>query len=220
MSCFVNVAIDASQFPERVRQDLLASLWTKKVNHKFHYDSVKQTQKWLALHEAYSPSRTDKDCALTYDRAFVEAARRIAAKRLHLIGLGCGGGQKDARLLKLLHAPGRRSWYTPCDVSAAMVLTARQAAAKVIPAETCFPLVCDLATACNLPEAFNRLNRAGFPGARVNAARLFTFFGMIPNFEPQVIMPRLTGLLKPKDTLLFSANLGILKSNKTSEISS
>ena len=58
----------ASQFPENVRRDLLASLRTRRVNHKFHYDSVKQTQKWLALHQAYSPTRTDVDCLAVYER--------------------------------------------------------------------------------------------------------------------------------------------------------
>ncbi len=45
----VNLTIDASQFPENVRRDLLVSLRTRRVNHKFHYDSVRQTQKWLLL---------------------------------------------------------------------------------------------------------------------------------------------------------------------------
>jgi uncharacterized SAM-dependent methyltransferase len=39
------------------------------------------------------------------------------------------------------------------------------------------------------------------------AARLIICFGMIPNFEPQVILPRLAGLMRPADHLLFSANL-------------
>jgi hypothetical protein len=39
------------------------------------------------------------------------------------------------------------------------------------------------------------------------AARLITFFGMIPNFEPALILPRLAGLLRRADHLLFSANL-------------
>ena len=59
------------------RQDLLESLRTRRVNHKFHYDSVKQTQQWLALHQAFSPSRTDADCAATYDR---ELRRRRGAR--------------------------------------------------------------------------------------------------------------------------------------------
>jgi len=57
------IAVHSSQFPDNVRRALLESLRTRQVNHKFHYDSVKQTQKWLALHQAYSPSRHDPDCA-------------------------------------------------------------------------------------------------------------------------------------------------------------
>jgi len=216
----VNLIIHSSQFPENVQRDLLASLRSRQVNHKFHYDSVKQTQKWLALHQAYSPSRTDADCARTYDRSFAAAARQIKAKRLHVIGLGCGGGQKDARLLKLLQTPGRKVFYTPSDVSTAMVLTARQAALKVISPGNCLPLVCDLATATDLPSAlkdlgspvrnprsrFTYLSRRSQTKAD-HVSRLLTFFGMIPNFEPQVILPRLASLLRRGDSLLFSANL-------------
>ena len=65
---------------------------------------------------------------------------RIKSKAVHVIGLGCGGGQKDTRLLKLLKARGREIFYTPCDVSTAMVLTARQTALAVVPEKNCFPL--------------------------------------------------------------------------------
>ena len=200
MSLPVQVAIHASQFPESVRRDLLESLRTRRVNHKFHYDSVKQTQQWLALHQAFSPSRTDADCAATYDRSFAAVAARIGARRVHLIGLGCGGGQKDTRLLKLLQNSGKQAFYTPSDVSTAMVLVAWQAATAVVPPQACFPLVCDLSSADDLPAVLDALPAS-------EAARLVTFFGMIPNFEPQVILPRLAGLLRPADYLLFSANL-------------
>src|SRR5437867_4156803 len=113
MSPVANVTIHSSQFPENVRRDLLESLRTRRVNHKFHYDSVKQTQKWLALHQAYSPSRDDADCAATYDRAFAEAVSRIETGRIHVVGLGCGGGQKDTRLLRLLRDAGKEISYTP-----------------------------------------------------------------------------------------------------------
>ncbi|HEX5399068.1 MAG TPA: L-histidine N(alpha)-methyltransferase, partial [Verrucomicrobiae bacterium] len=36
---------------------------------------------------------------------------------------------------------------------------------------------------------------------------LVTFFGMIPNFEPEQILPKLASLIRPGDCLLFSANL-------------
>ena len=200
MSATASVRIHASQFPESVRRDLLASLRTRRVNHKFHYDSVKQTQKWLALHQAYSPTRNDADCRAGYSQAFKAAAEMVKSKKVHVIGLGCGGGQKDTGLLKLLMTRGREVFYTPCDVSTAMVLVARRAALAVVPEQKCFPFVCDLATADDLPVAL-----AGRSEAKT--ARLFTFFGMIPNFEPQIILPCLASLVRRGDCLLFSANL-------------
>ena len=128
MNALANVAIHSSQFPENVRHDLLQSLRTRKIAHKFHYDSVKQTQKWLALHQQFSPSRNDEDCQAVYEQSFRAAVKRIKSKRVHLIGLGCGGGQKDTRLLKLLKQAGKEVFYTPCDVAVAMTLVARRTA--------------------------------------------------------------------------------------------
>ena len=199
-SSFTSVAIHASQFPGNVRHDLLASLRSRRVNHKFHYDSVKQTQKWLALHQIYSPTRNDENCRAIYENAFAAAAAKIKAKSVHVLGLGCGGGQKDTRLLKLLKAGGREIFYTPCDVSTAMVLVARQTALAVVPERNCFPLVCDLATADDLSAVFaSRITH--------HTSRLVTFFGMIPNFEPRMVLTKLASLVRPKDFLLFSANL-------------
>jgi uncharacterized SAM-dependent methyltransferase len=196
MSAIANITIHRSQFPEAVRRDLLESLRTRRVNHKFHYDSVKQTQKWLALHQAYSPARNDADCRAIYEQGFAAAAEKIKAKQVHIIGLGCGGGQKDTRLLKLLKARGKEISYSPCDVSAAMVLVARKTALAVVPEQNCFPFVCDLATAGDLKDFLVTRHPS-----------LITFFGMIPNFEPLEILPRLASLVRPKDNLLFSANL-------------
>jgi len=196
MSSVASVRIHASQFPEKVRRDLLDSLRARRVNHKFHYDSVKQTQKWLALHQACSPTRNDADCRAIYEKGFKAAAAQIKTKNVYVIGLGCGGGQKDTRLLRLLKKAGREIFYTPCDVSTAMVLTARRTALSVVPENNCFPFVCDLATADDLSDILVTRHPS-----------LVTFFGMIPNFEPQIILPKLAALVRPKDFLLFSANL-------------
>jgi L-histidine N-alpha-methyltransferase len=194
-----SISIHESQFPENVRRDLLELLRTRKINHKFHYDSVKQAQKWLALHQIYSPTRNDEDCRAIYEQSF-EAAAKIKTKNVHVIGLGCGGGQKDARLLKLLKSRGKEIFYTPCDVSSAIVLTAWQTALAVLPEKNCFPFVCDLATAGDLSAVFNSR-------FTIHDSRIITFFGMIPNFEPQKILPKLAKFIRPKDFLLFSANL-------------
>jgi len=191
-----NIVIHESQFPEPVRRDLLASLRRRQVNHKFHYDSIKQTQKWLALHQQFSPSRHDADCRRIYDHSFRAAVTAIGGRRVHVVGLGCGGGQKDTRLLTLLKRSGKQVSYTPCDVSAAMVLTARNASLSVLAEKDCFPVVCDLAAANDLRSLLVPRHPA-----------LITFFGMIPNFEPQEILPKLASLVKPSDVLLFSANL-------------
>lgn len=200
MSSVANVTIHASQFPDAVRRDLLESLHARRVNHKFHYDSVKQTQKWLRLHQAYSPSRTEASCLTVYEHSFAAAAAGLAAPRVHLIGLGCGGGQKDTRLLRQLASLGKETFYTPCDVSTAMVLVARQAALAVLPVEKCYPLVCDLTSAEDLPRVLAQQGPS-------DAVRVITFFGMIPNFEPHSILPKLAELVRPEDVLLFSANL-------------
>ena len=198
MSSVIQVFVHTSQFPERVRRDLLASLRTRQVNHKFHYDSYKQTQKWLALHEAWSPVRTDPNCEAIYDASFRAAAQAISSPLVTVIGLGCGGGQKDMRLLRLLARPGRNLVYLPCDVSTAMVLVAANAAKEVV--SDCRPLVLDLALAGDLAETVADI-------APREAARLATFFGMIPNFAPETILPRLAQLIAPEDYLLFGANL-------------
>jgi len=200
MSAVANIAIHPSQFPDNVRRDLLESFRSRQVNHKFHYDSVKQTQKWLAVHQAYSPSRHDPDCAATYDAAFAAAAAQHVTSKAHLIGLGCGGGQKDTRLLKQLAIHGKELIYTPCDVSTAMVLVARQSALAVVAEENCLPLVCDLASADDLTAFFQTQRLA-------EVTRLITFFGMLPNFEPGSILPKLAQLVRPHDQLLISANL-------------
>jgi L-histidine N-alpha-methyltransferase len=205
LNSVAGVAIHSSQFPENVRCDLVESLRSRQVNHKFHYDTIKQAQKWLALHEGYSPARTDPDCAATYDHSFGAIGGHIAAKQVELISLGCGGGQKDARLLKLLHTAGKELRYMPCDASVPMVLIARQAALEVVPSTHCFPFVCDLATAEDLPWVFHQLPGVALTGSGVT--RLLAFFGMLPNFEPQRIFPLLGSLVRPGDFLVFSANL-------------
>ncbi|HZM04618.1 MAG TPA: L-histidine N(alpha)-methyltransferase [Candidatus Saccharimonadales bacterium] len=200
MPALVQVAIHPSQFPEKVRRDLLRCLRVRQIAPKFHYESYQQSQKWLALHEAYSPSRTEADCAAVYDRAFRAAVKALGSRAASLVGLGCGGGQKDARLLSLLANHDRAVSYVPCDVSVALVLTASQAARSAVPGIACHPLVFNLDDVEKSTDVLGTLDGAG-------KVRLLTFFGMIPNFEPGTILPKLAAFVRPSDFLLFSANL-------------
>src|SRR3954469_8937976 len=169
----IQILVHASQFPQAVRDDLVRSLRERAVNHKFHYDSYKQTHKWLALHEAYSPARTDPDCGAVYDSSFVAAATACVGDAVHVIGLGAGGGQKDAQLLRRLRRPVRTLAYTPLDVSAPMALVAAAATSHIVERPT--PMVADLQLATDLRGFID-------PQIPQAASRIFTFFGMIPNF--------------------------------------
>jgi L-histidine Nalpha-methyltransferase len=193
-----NVFIHRSQFPEAVRAELLRSLESREINHKFHYETPRQAQKWLALHEAHSPARTDAVTRDIYDAAFHGTARRLSASKVQVVGLGCGGGQKDVRLLELLGGGRRELSYVPCDVSVPLVLTAQAEAERLIPTARINPVVCDLAVTGNFNELIRRAK---------GEQRLVTFFGMIPNFEPQMILPELSQILDGQDQLLFSANM-------------
>ena len=197
------IRIDESQYPGRVMDDLKDCFRHRMVNHKFHYDSVKQTQRWLALHQAFSPSRTDADCLRTYELAFSEAAQRIPPGPVLLTGLGCGGGQKDRRLVEELQRHQHPVDYLATDVSAAMVLCACQEVARGRTASVLPPIVWDLARVPDLETVLEEVQGA----AEVRGQRVFSFFGMIPNFEPGDILLKLGAVIRAGDWLLFSANL-------------
>jgi len=63
MKSIANVLIHKSQFPENIRRDLIESLRSRKINHKFHYDSVRQTHKWLSLHQQFRHREGDEKCS-------------------------------------------------------------------------------------------------------------------------------------------------------------
>jgi L-histidine N-alpha-methyltransferase len=200
MTTTIQVTIHASQFPESVRECLLEGLRSRRIAPKFLYQSYKQAQLWLALHRACSPAWLDPDGVAMYDRSFAAAAALTPQRRVRLTGLGCGGGHKEARLLRLLAAQGKELSYVPCDVSLPLVLASTQEAQSACTHMPCQPILCDLALARDLPAILDSRDE---PETR----RVITFFGMIPNFEPNLILPKLAELLRAEDLLLLSANL-------------
>jgi L-histidine N-alpha-methyltransferase len=193
----IAVTIHASRFPDRTRAAYLASFRTRQMNHQFHYQSEKQAQQWLALHEAYSPARTDDDCLRTYERAFREISKLVVGNEVALVSIGCGGGQKDLTLLKSLS--GKRLHYVPADVSLPLALTAHLRATNELALKSS-PVLLDLAEAPDLTMFLD----GQVPGA---AKRVVSFFGMLPNFEPEEALKPLSTALRDNDMLLVSANL-------------
>jgi len=170
---------------------------------------MRQTQKWLRLHEQCSPARTDTGVRRVYGRAFTETIAflegpdGLPADEVEVVGLGCGSGAKDCALVEQLVRAGRKVFYTAVDVSLAMVLTARETALKILPEENCRAVVCDLATEPGLAEAI--FSGQGARGAR--RVRIVTAFGLLPTFEPGVLLPVLSRLGSSAEALLVSANL-------------
>ncbi|MCL5097288.1 MAG: L-histidine N(alpha)-methyltransferase [Candidatus Omnitrophica bacterium] len=200
MPVVIPIRIHASQFPGQVHRDLLQSLRRRCLDHKFHYDGVEQAREWLALHQACSPARTDLDCRAIYQESYAVLANLTRSRRVHLISLGCGGGQKESAFIKVLHDTGHRVIYTPCDVSLPLVIAACQEAASSVGLQDCHPLVGDLLRMSDLADLLDQPFIA-------HASRLMTLFGMLPNLAPKTLLARVMPALRSRDWLLCSANL-------------
>ena len=195
-----NVTIHPSQFPDVIQRQLIAALRRGDVPPKFLYDSVYQTQKWLNVHQIHSPSQIDKEVNSIYDSVFDFGFNQVNEMESALIGLGCGGGQKDARCLSKLKIGSALLHYVPCDVSQAMTLIAKEEVGKNLDHNNIYPLVCDLSESDDLECFFDKL-------LPFNHKRIFTFFGMITNLEPNLILPKLFKMVRKDDDLFISANL-------------
>lgn len=198
------VYVHHSQFPDLVYQEYLDSFSFKQINNKFHYTSVKQSQKWLKIHEEFSPARQDESCIQAYSLCFEKTAEILAkdSSSLNLIGLGCGGGQKDKLLLSHIShifSTEKPLTYYPVDVSLSLAIISAQKVRASFANVSVAPFVCDLLQSNDL---ISLINERG-----TSQKNIITFFGMIPNFYPDEILPILTNFLERGDLLLFSANL-------------
>jgi L-histidine N-alpha-methyltransferase len=200
LQTFQPVYVHPSQFPQKVYQDYIQGFINKKIDHKFHYDSVKQSQKWLRIHDSYSPARNNDDGILCYQRCFQHLKDKIGSHvDLDLIGLGCGGGEKDKSLLITLAGSYRSLTYYPVDVSLSLSLISAQKVRDYSSNVEIMPIVCDLLSAGDLVT--------GIQSQQAKRSKIVTFFGMIPNFLPHEILPILARFIDQEDILLMSANL-------------
>ncbi|MFM7805438.1 MAG: L-histidine N(alpha)-methyltransferase [Verrucomicrobiota bacterium] len=196
----VPVLVHPSLFPEAVHARLRASFQTRRIHGAFHYDTARRARRWMAVHAAHAPAPTTGEAVSLYDRAVAEAVARLEPRPWTCVGLGCGSGHKEARVLAALEARGLASVYIPVDVSVPLVLVAREAALGKVPGAAVRALVADLTDAADLDAALAPLHPPG-------EGRCVTLFGMFPNFEPGFLFGRLAGWMRPGDRLIFSANL-------------
>jgi L-histidine Nalpha-methyltransferase len=174
------------------------SLYSGEIDHAFHYAGVRQAQLWLEVHRRHAPMYSDPGFETRYRQTFNDIAENVAGKPLHVIGLGTGGGQKESWLLETLRNAGCLCRYTPVDVSLELALLSAEAAAGKSD-YACTPMAGDISLLTDLPAWLER-----YPNDEI---RIYTAFGLTPNFLPSWIFPRLRGALRPCDKLLLSANL-------------
>lgn len=191
--------VHASQFPDRIARDYADSFAQRRIRHQFHYHTTHQSQQWLNLHKTYSPIPHSEGYRQAYAQCLRSALETVDHDRFDLISLGCGGGEKEVLLHTLITGTRQAAMvhYYPVDVSPALAITAAQKMRRQDPALPIQPMVCDLLHTDDLLSYM----------PRDDAARLITFFGMIPNFNPAQILPVLHHFLSSGDVLLFSANL-------------
>jgi uncharacterized SAM-dependent methyltransferase len=195
------LTVHESRSPARRSAALREALQAHRLPGHLLYEGPGQAQRWLALHQAWSPSRTDAALQQLYRGAFTTAVGALGGGPLHGVSLGCGGGRKDADLLDAV-PPGARadSHYTPLDASATLVGEAARLVAERHPGVTQHPIEADLAAEPKLLPWLDTQDGGTLP-------RLFTCFGMIPNFDADSFPRYLASLVRPQDGLLFSANL-------------
>ena len=194
------VHVHESAFPRELRKQLLEGLRALRLDPKFLYLGLKQTIRWLELHEAHSPARQDPSTGKIYEEAFSAIGGNASGAILNLVGLAAGGGQKEARALELLREQGKTVFFTPCDLSLELVLTAHEVVTARLRGLQSNPVLCDLARCSTLPALLKDVDPGG-------TERVVMFFGTIHNFEPGELLPKLLNAVRAKDTLLVGANL-------------
>lgn len=165
-----------------------------------HYQGAAQAARWRALYERWSPFVQRPGYRAMFDAGFAQVVSQ-APESVVVIGVGCGTGDKELALIGRLLARSVNMTFAPVDISVPLVTAAGLLARKSLPSAGIHPLVANLSD----PET----DLSDWLGLTLPATdqRVFTFFSMLPNFEPAGILPRLAGWLRPHDRLLLTANL-------------
>jgi hypothetical protein len=169
----------------------------------FHYHSARQSELWWEVHRSHAPFFANPEFRLIFERLAAGLALELAGERLHVIGLGAGGGSKEAMVLKALHSAGCALRYTPVDASLELALSSAEAGLPFA-REGVFPVAADLRI---LEEPADTLGEA-------EVRRVYTAFGIAPNLLPSRLFGWLSMVLRPGDILLLSANMAPLSAEE------
>jgi hypothetical protein len=187
---------------EALRRDAIESLAANRIAPKFLYVTPHQTDLWRQVFLKHSPIHGNPEFVRIYRDAFRRILDTFAAKKVLLVGLGCGTGTKEAQLCESLKGQDRTVIFSAIDISHELVMeSARKLEAAG--AEHRRSLVCDLDQSTFLDEWLDRQDD--------ELPRLITFFGLVPNFSPSLISRIFRAVLRPGDALLVSAHLAPIR---------
>lgn len=191
------VLIHESVSPAAHRAGMLNALRSGVVDNRFHYVGERSARMWRDLAHAHSPAHGDDGLA-AYDAAARAAMDLLPDAPVHVVGVACGDGVKERRLLGALAAAGRTGLTaTAVDVSVPLVTAASEAMAAVPGVRGMGAVAVDITAVTDI---------APLLAPRLTGARLVTLFGVISTLGPGSLAPA-HSLLGPDDVLMVSANL-------------
>jgi hypothetical protein len=193
-----DVRIDGSVTPAAHRAGLVRALEQRRVDNRFHYVGDLAAARWRHLATSHSPAHDDADGLRAYDEATLAVIGALPDGPVHVVGVACGDGVKERRLLGALAATGRSHLAaTPVDVSVPLVTAAAEAMASVPGVDATEAVAVDITMVPDLSPLLSPRR----PGTRV-----VTLFGVVSTLGPGAIAPAVS-LMEPGDLLLVSANL-------------
>jgi len=183
-----------------LEREAIASLQADRIDPKLLYVTPQQTELWRQVFLRHSPIHGNPEFAWIYREAFARMAQQLPPGKVTLVGLGCGTGLKEMDFYSHLKVSGREVEFSAVDVSRDLVA---ESARKLVAAGASHrsSLVCDLAEADFIADWLGRT------AGRENHPRIFTFFGLVPNLAPTVVMRLFRAILRPGDLLLASVHL-------------
>ncbi len=201
MSAPVEVLVHPSCFPDADHALWQRSFAQRQIAGRLHYSSHEQCRLWRAVHDAYAPSRTDLGYGEMLESLHRTAMSFAPSAPFALIGLGCGSGEKEAHLLRVMEGERRAAQhYVPLDAGLPLLLLAVQQCRTASPKTLVRPVLADLTALAELLPTLSSLADASQP-------RLYTLFGVLPNWEAGDLFQTLASVMRPQDQLLASANL-------------
>lgn len=191
------VLIHESVSPAAHRAGMLHALRSGVVDNRFHYVGERSARMWRDLAHAHSPAHGDDGLA-AYDAAARAAMDLLPDVPVHVVGVACGDGVKERRLLGALAAAGRTGLAaTAVDVSVPLVTAASEAMTTVPGVRGLGAVAVDITAVDDIAPLLD---------PRLPGARLVTLFGVISTLGPASMAPA-RSLLASDDVLMVSANL-------------